>query len=104
MVTLLWPPAVPDGYSLIVDGTATGGTDDTGAVLAVTPTGGVLHRPNRAVTSGSSYEADCIQTVPFRAWRRPMTRPFVFLLVPRDRLGCVSWERSRWTSARKVRQ
>ncbi|OHV03858.1 hypothetical protein [Mycobacterium talmoniae] len=39
-VTLLWPPQVPGGYSLIVDGHATG-TDP----LTVAPTRAVLHRP-----------------------------------------------------------
>lgn len=63
-ITLLWPPSVPGGYSLIVDGTASSETGDSGAVLAVTPTRAVLHRPDRAVTPGSSCEADCIQIIP----------------------------------------
>lgn len=63
-VTLLWPPAVPGGYSLIVDGTATGQTGDAGEKLAVTPTRAVLHRPDRAAKPGSSCEADCIQIIP----------------------------------------
>ena len=40
-VTLVWPPTVDGGYSLIVDGTATVG-DDTAVVV---PTKAVLHRP-----------------------------------------------------------
>lgn len=41
VVTLLFPPTVHHGYSLIVDGTA----EDTGTELLVTPTSAVLHRP-----------------------------------------------------------
>jgi hypothetical protein len=41
LVTLLFPPYEPDGYSLIVDADATVRADD---VLLV-PTGAVLHRP-----------------------------------------------------------
>lgn len=41
VVTLLFPPTVHHGYSLIVDGTA----QVTGEELLVTPTNAVLHRP-----------------------------------------------------------
>jgi hypothetical protein len=40
-VTLVWPPAVQGGYSLIVDGTAT----VSGDAVTVSPTKAVLHRP-----------------------------------------------------------
>ena len=40
-VTLLWPPAAHDGYSLIVDGTAR----VEGDVVYVAPTRAVQHRP-----------------------------------------------------------
>lgn len=41
-VTVLWPPADPGGYSLIVDGLAASGGD--GAVM-IAPERAVLHRP-----------------------------------------------------------
>ena len=41
-VTLCYPPAEPDGYSLIVDGTAVAAGDGS---LGFEPTGAVLHRP-----------------------------------------------------------
>ena len=40
-VSLVWPPAVPGDYSLIVDGTAT----VAGTTVTVHPTGAVRHRP-----------------------------------------------------------
>jgi prepilin-type processing-associated H-X9-DG protein len=46
-VSLLWPPAEPGGYSLIVDGDATivGADDPASATVHITPTWAVLHRP-----------------------------------------------------------
>lgn len=41
-VTLVWPPAEPGGYSLIVDGRAAAGSED--APLVVVPSRAVLHR------------------------------------------------------------
>jgi len=41
-VTLVFPPAVPHGYTLIVDGTAEPAGDD----FRVTPQAAVLHRPS----------------------------------------------------------
>jgi hypothetical protein len=43
-VSLLWPPAQPGGYSLIVDGEAHG-ADGEGSTMLVRPTTAVLHRP-----------------------------------------------------------
>ena len=44
-VTLLWPPAEPGGYSLIVDGRAEVTVADAETVrLAVVPTRALLHR------------------------------------------------------------
>lgn len=63
-VTVLWPPALAGGYSLIVDGTAATGTGPTGPRLAVTPTRAVLHRPERTGQRGSTCSADCIQIIP----------------------------------------
>ena len=46
-VSLLWPPAEPGGYSLIVDGDAeiVGADDPDTATVHITPTWAVLHRP-----------------------------------------------------------
>ncbi len=54
VVTLLFPPPEPRGYSLIVDGSA----EDTGDVLHVTPTAAVLHRPI-AHADGGPTDEDC---------------------------------------------
>jgi hypothetical protein len=57
-VTLLWPPADPGGYSLIVDGTAQV-VDDR---IDVTPQRAVLHRPAPAAPGAdSSCSSDCVQ-------------------------------------------
>lgn len=40
-VTLLFPPLVPRGYTLLVDGTATAAGDD----VRISPATAVLHRP-----------------------------------------------------------
>jgi hypothetical protein len=42
VVTLVWPPLEPGGYSLIADGT---GSLGAGGELVVEPTRAVLHRP-----------------------------------------------------------
>jgi hypothetical protein len=44
LVTLVWPPVEPDGYSLIVDGTVNV-TDADHNTVTITPTWAVLHRP-----------------------------------------------------------
>lgn len=46
LVSLLWPPVEPGGYSLIVDASATASpkSDSTGAVVTISPTNGVRHR------------------------------------------------------------
>lgn len=41
MISLVWPPAAADGYSLIVDGVAS----VAGEGVRVVPTHAVLHRP-----------------------------------------------------------
>jgi hypothetical protein len=41
--TLVWPPTTPDGFSLLVDGTAT--ADEARSEIVVTPTKAILHRP-----------------------------------------------------------
>ncbi len=62
LVTLLWPPTEPGGYSLIVDGEmAVSGTPGEDATATITATSGVLHRPASPDSdpSASGCEADC---------------------------------------------
>lgn len=56
-LALVYPPAAPGGYSLIVDGDA---TDDEGH-LRITPTAAVLHRAAtpESAPSASGCESDC---------------------------------------------
>ena len=54
--TLVWPPAGPDGYSLIVDGTAVPGSSD--GEIVVTPTKAILHRP-AVDDEGKRTGSDC---------------------------------------------
>jgi hypothetical protein len=58
-VTLVWPPADPSDYSLIVDGVAAMRDDE----LAVAPTRAVLHRPAppQAPPTGDGCESDCVE-------------------------------------------
>jgi hypothetical protein len=58
-VTLVWPPANPSDYSLIVDGVGSMRDDE----LAVAPTRAVLHRPARPQTTptGGGCESDCVE-------------------------------------------
>lgn len=53
-VTVLWPPAEPGGYSLIVDGTARVADD----ALQVAPTRAVLHR--KATKDSPSTSPNCL--------------------------------------------
>ena len=59
MVTLLWPPYEPDGYSLIVDGTA-----EVGDKVTVRPKTAVLHRtasaPGAKVSAETCCANDCV--------------------------------------------
>jgi hypothetical protein len=60
LVSLLWPPIEPGGYSLIVDGDARTVESGDETRVVVTPTRGVLHRPAAspaAIPEGCS--ADC---------------------------------------------
>jgi hypothetical protein len=57
LVTLLWPPKHPDGYSLIVDASVTGTSGDT---VRAQPTRAVLHRPAVEPTE-TDCTADCIR-------------------------------------------
>jgi hypothetical protein len=58
-VTLVWPPANPSDYSLIVDGVGSLRED----TLAVSPTRAVLHRPAppQMTKTGNGCESDCVE-------------------------------------------
>lgn len=69
-VSLLWTPAEPGGYSLIVDGVAAPAGD--AGQLSVTPTRAVLHRPGVPTErSGPSCGSDCVPI--FSAGAAPAT-------------------------------
>lgn len=60
-VTLLWPPAEPGGYDLIVDGAGASRQTGSELVLIVTVSRAVLHRRGPApADSSSSCGSDCI--------------------------------------------
>lgn len=71
LVSLLWPPTEPGGYSLIVDGTVvaasgSGGGDNS---VSVQPTKAVLHRPATPDGPGSvAHGSDCV-----RVFAQPQT-------------------------------
>jgi Pyridoxamine 5'-phosphate oxidase len=56
--TLVWPPAAPDGFSLIVDGAASAGKGDGDSEIVVTPTKAILHRP-AVDADGRRTGSDC---------------------------------------------
>jgi hypothetical protein len=56
VATLVWPPASPDGFSLIVDGSAALGAAD--GEIVVTPTKAILHRP-AVDAAGKRTGSDC---------------------------------------------
>lgn len=60
-VTLLWPPAEPGGYSLIVDGSAqvTDAGEET-ARLTVIPTRALLHRDADSPDAAKGCLHDCV--------------------------------------------
>lgn len=60
-VSLVWPPDVIDGCSLIVDGQASveRGAGADGARVVVSPTKAVLHRPAPSPDPTSSCTSDC---------------------------------------------
>ena len=56
LVSLLWPPSEPGGYTLIVDAEATVVDDGVSAL----PSRGVLHRPGPAPPDRPSCTSDCV--------------------------------------------
>jgi hypothetical protein len=60
VVTLLWPPREPDGYTLIVDGHALAG--DADAAVRIVPSHAVLHRPAapNSPASATGCGDDCV--------------------------------------------
>jgi hypothetical protein len=64
-VSFVWPPTTRDGYSLIVDGsaTATGGTGEGDNTITVRPTRAVLHRPAARDTEAAGAGSDCISVL-----------------------------------------
>lgn len=66
-VTLAWPPRVPGGHSLFVDGTAEVRSADAeghGGLVVVTPARAVLHRPAPSPTPSADPAAcgsDCVE-------------------------------------------
>jgi hypothetical protein len=61
LVSLLFPPVEPGGYSLIVDGSAlvTGEPDGGGAIITITPSNGVRHRNAESSADASACGSDC---------------------------------------------
>lgn len=55
-VTLVWPPSQPDGFSVLVDGSAT----VDGSTITVAPTKAILHRP-AAGPDGRRAGSDCVE-------------------------------------------
>jgi hypothetical protein len=63
LVSLVWPPEAPDGYTLIVDARvdAYDESTDSAELLVVRPTSGVLHRPAGVATDPrDGCGADCV--------------------------------------------
>lgn len=74
LVSLVWPPTEPDGYSLIVDGDASVVEES----IRVTPTGAVFHRPGPAPEgSPATCGSDCVPLAPRPARRTGQPDPAV---------------------------
>lgn len=64
LVSILWPPTAPGGFSLIVDGTvvAVSGTGNGDNSVSVQPTKAVLHRPAQPADPESvAHGSDCVR-------------------------------------------
>ncbi|WP_308466553.1 hypothetical protein [Rathayibacter soli] len=63
-ISLVWPPAVDGGYSLIVDGEAHASGDASDGALQITPSRAVLHRPAPRpgpASADSTCRSDCVE-------------------------------------------
>jgi hypothetical protein len=61
LLSLLWPPIEAEGYSLIIDGDGCVIGSGSDALISVTPTRGVLHRPGTsAASTARGCGSDCI--------------------------------------------
>jgi hypothetical protein len=62
LVTLLWPPREPTGYTLIVDATVTATAGDGAGDNTITarPMRAVLHRPAVGAAAKPGCTADCV--------------------------------------------
>lgn len=61
LVSVMWPAAVPGGYALFVDGTATVSREGDRTSISVRPTRAVLHRPApRPSEAVSACGSDCV--------------------------------------------
>lgn len=60
-VSLAFPPADPEGYTLIVDGLARVATDGEATIISIAPSSAVLHRPAPAgfVNTATGCSHDC---------------------------------------------
>ncbi len=59
LVSVLWPPNEPGGYSLIVDADATAGGDEGSLVATLRPTHAILHRPAEVPDPTTDCAHDC---------------------------------------------
>lgn len=59
VVSVLWPPNEPGGYSLIVDADATSGGDEGSLVARLVPTHAILHRPAEVADPTTDCAHDC---------------------------------------------
>lgn len=59
-VSLLYPPRVAGGYSLIVDGTAVVAPGEGKRAVRITPTKAVQHRPAAAPDPARACADDCV--------------------------------------------
>jgi hypothetical protein len=61
LLSLLWPPVEPGGYSLFVDGEGRVIGSGADIRIGVTPTRGVLQRPGKsAASTAGGCSSDCI--------------------------------------------
>lgn len=61
LVSFIWPPDGPGGYTLFVDADAVVLTDGT---ISARPSRGVMHRPGEASEPGTACGSDCVALFP----------------------------------------